>query len=169
MEMAMIAEHSMIVLSFIAGPAIITNACCILQNGTAIRYSLAVAQWREFLASRVADDHRLDALFADPNRAVRLAERRIRLQLRQTRLLLIAACLFASTSLLALLSALGTQLGAETAATAMAIVMLVTGASGLLLMTVVTATFFLECACTGQMIALHPPMLENTLPIVETQ
>jgi len=157
-------EQSIIVLSFIAGPAIITNACCILQNGTAIRYSLAVGQWREFHASRAAGDDGLAALFADPVRAVRLAEQRIRLQLRQTRLLLIAACLFASTSLLALLSALGTQFGADTAALVMAIAMLVTGAVGLVLMAVVTATFFRECGCTEKMIGLHPPLLEGAAP-----
>jgi hypothetical protein len=34
-------------LSFIAGPAVLANACAIMQNGASIRYNLAVQQLRE--------------------------------------------------------------------------------------------------------------------------
>ena len=68
-------------LTFITGPAILTNACAILQNGVTLRYNLAITQWREFHASLAADDGRLSMLFVDPRRALSLAERRIRLQL----------------------------------------------------------------------------------------
>jgi hypothetical protein len=60
-------------LAFIAGPAILANACAILQNGAALRHNLAVAQWRDFHASLVARDERIHALYVDVGRAVRLS------------------------------------------------------------------------------------------------
>ncbi|MEV4935097.1 hypothetical protein [Sphingobium sp. LSP13-1-1.1] len=41
-------------LTLITGPAILTKACAILQNGATTRYNLAVTQWREFQASFAA-------------------------------------------------------------------------------------------------------------------
>ena len=38
-------------LSFVAGAAILANACAVMQNGTTTRYNLAIVQWREFRAS----------------------------------------------------------------------------------------------------------------------
>src|SRR5688572_23470492 len=74
-------------LTFITGPAILTNACAILQNGATTRYNLAITQWREFQASIAEDENRLFLLFVDPERALLLAERRIHLQLRALGLL----------------------------------------------------------------------------------
>lgn len=37
-------DDSFLPLSLIAGPAILTNACVIMQNSASIRYSLAVTQ-----------------------------------------------------------------------------------------------------------------------------
>lgn len=74
-------------LSFIAGPAILTNACAILQNGATTRYNLAIAQWLDFRASVGAGDDRIGLQYADPEAAVVLAGRRVRLQLRGMALL----------------------------------------------------------------------------------
>jgi hypothetical protein len=142
-------------LAFIAGPAILANACAILQNGAALRHNLAVAQWRDFHASLVARDERIHALYVDVDRAVRLSERRIRLQLRQTELLLVAACLFGVTSFLALASSLSTSVGAGRTAAATALGMLATGAAGLALLVAASATFYRETTCVRAMLDLH--------------
>lgn len=42
-------------LSFIAGPAILTNASAILQNGATTRYNLAISHWRETPMTLQAD------------------------------------------------------------------------------------------------------------------
>lgn len=148
-------------LAFIAGPAILTNVCATLQNGAALRHNLAVAQWRDFNMSLLARDQRLRVLYGDPDRAVRLSERRIRLQLRQTEMLLAAACLFGTTSLLALLSSISASAGAGTTAYATAVGMLATGASGLVLLVLASATFYVESACGRAMLGLHVA-LEST-------
>jgi len=60
-------------LSFIAGPAILTNACAIMQNGATTRYNLAITQWRDFRASLAAGDDRLAQQYLDAQEAVALA------------------------------------------------------------------------------------------------
>lgn len=74
-------------LSFIAGPAI-------LQNGATTRYNLAIAQWRDSRASVGAGDDRIALQYADPEAAVVLAGRRVRLQLRGMALLSATATFF---------------------------------------------------------------------------
>lgn len=152
-------ENPIALLSFIAGPAILANACTILQNGAATRHSLAVGQWRDFHASLVADDERLPMLYTDPRRILRLSERRIRLQLRQTELLLVAACLFAMTSFLALVSTMSTLGGAALAAAVTAFGMFTVGGLALSLMITTTAIFWRESACTREMLGLHSTLL----------
>lgn len=152
-------ENPIALLSFIAGPAILANACTILQNGAATRHSLAVGQWRDFHASLVAHDQRLPMLYTDPSRILSLSERRIRLQLRQTELLLVAACLFATTSFLALASTMSTLGGAALAATVTAYGMFTAGGLGLALMITATAIFWRESACTREMLSLHSKLL----------
>ncbi|ADH88561.1 hypothetical protein Snov_1246 [Ancylobacter novellus DSM 506] len=44
-------EDSFASLSFIAGPAILTNASAILQNGATTRYNLAISHRRETRAA----------------------------------------------------------------------------------------------------------------------
>ncbi len=141
-------------LSFIAGPAILTNACAIMQNGATLRYNLAIAQWREFRASLIARDDRLSAQYADPLAAVTLAERRIRLQLRGLSLLNGAVALFAATSVLGLGGAFLVQVRyfpTETVSRVMA----AAGGAGLLFLLAATATFFLEGACGKALLGLH--------------
>ncbi|PWC93291.1 hypothetical protein [Azospirillum sp. TSO5] len=94
-------------LSFIAGPAILTNACAILQNGATTRFNLAIAQWRDFRASVGAGDDRIALQYADPEAAVVLAGRQVRLQLRGMALLNSAVALLSATATFLLESACG--------------------------------------------------------------
>jgi hypothetical protein len=66
-------------LSFIAGAAFLTNAYAIMQNNATSRYILAIAQGREFCTSLASRDGGLPRQYADPDAAVALAERRVRL------------------------------------------------------------------------------------------
>ncbi|CAH2402756.1 conserved membrane hypothetical protein [Mesorhizobium ventifaucium] len=141
-------------LSFIAGPAILTNACAILQNGATMRYNLAITQWREFRALLAARDDQLSSQYADPATAVALAERRIRLQLRGLGLLNAAIALFAATTVLGLAGSFFVQLRHLPAAPVSA-VMVVTGGAGFLFLLAATVTLFLEGACGRAMLRLH--------------
>lgn len=58
-QMSELADNPFVALTFIAGPAVLTNACATLQNGATLRYGLAISQWREFRASIAAGDDRL--------------------------------------------------------------------------------------------------------------
>ena len=60
------ADIPLVPLSFIAGPAILANACAIMQNGASIRYNLAVQHLREFRTSIAAQDTKLAILYDDP-------------------------------------------------------------------------------------------------------
>ena len=98
-------DNPFVTLTIIAGPAILTNACAILQNSATMRYGLAVPQWREFRASIAAKDGLLAELYADPDAALGMAERRIRLLLRGLDCLYAAVALFGLGSLIALVGA----------------------------------------------------------------
>ncbi|WP_167434406.1 DUF2721 domain-containing protein [Mesorhizobium helmanticense] len=141
-------------LSFIAGPAILTNACAVLQNGATMRYNLAITQWREFRASLAARDDRLSSQYADPAAATTLAERRIRLQLRGLDLLNAAVVLFAATTVLGLAGSYLVQLGYLPAAP-VTTAMVVTGVAGLLFLLVATVTLFLESVCGRALLRLQ--------------
>jgi hypothetical protein len=67
-------EEAVSPFSFVAGMAILTNACAIMQNGATTRYNLGIAQWRDFRASLAARDDRLTLQYVDPGLAVALAE-----------------------------------------------------------------------------------------------
>ena len=142
-------------LAVITGPAILTNACAILQNGASIRYNLAVTQWREFRTSLAADDGRLSLLFVDPDRALALAERRINLQLRALGLLNAGIALFGATTVCALFRDFLVQ---TLSARSGLVDLLVAGAGGTALAVLFAAivALFVEGACSRAMIRLHP-------------
>jgi hypothetical protein len=142
------------VLTFVTGPAILTNACAILQNGVTLRYNLAITQWREFHASLAADDGRLSVLFVDPRRALSLAERRIRLQLRALELLNAGVALLGATTICGLL---GDILVKTLLASSWLIGLFVicTGSAALAVMFTAIGALFLESACGRAMVRLH--------------
>jgi hypothetical protein len=142
-------------LTFITGPAILTNACAILQNGATLRYNLAVTQWRELHASLAAGDSRLTLLFTDPRRALSLAERRIRLQLRALELLNVSVALFGATTIGGLI---GDFLVKTLSAPAwpLGLFMIGSGGGALVVTFAAIGAFFLESACGRAMVRLHP-------------
>ncbi|WP_374472228.1 hypothetical protein [Phenylobacterium sp.] len=141
-------------LSFIAGPAILTNASAILQNGATTRYNLAILQWREFRAALAAGDGGVARQYVAPAAAVALARRRIRLQLFGLSLLNAAVALFAATTVLGLAGALLVQArGAP--APAVGLVLTISGSSGLVALLAATVFFFLESNCGGALLRLH--------------
>ncbi|WP_207478386.1 DUF2721 domain-containing protein [Arenibaculum pallidiluteum] len=141
-------------LSFIAGPAILTNACAILQNGATTRYSLAITQWREFRASLGDGDGRLALQYAAPEAAVAIAERRVRLQLRGLGFLNAAVALFAATTVLGLGGALLVQLG-EIPAAPVGLAMAIAAGLAFLFLLAASTSFFREGACGRALLRLH--------------
>jgi hypothetical protein len=141
-------------LSFIAGPAILTNASAILQNGATTRYNLAITQWREFNASQAAGDDTVSLQYVSPEEAIVIARRRIRLQLRGLCLLNGAVAVFAATTVLGLAGAFLVQSRAVPAV-AMSLGMSIFGCAGLFALLVATATFFFESACSAALLRLH--------------
>ena len=81
-------------LSFIGGPAILMNACAVMQNGASVRYSLAIGLWREMRAEASGGSGTLLSSYADPKLALALASRRIRLLLLSLNLLYVTVALF---------------------------------------------------------------------------
>ena len=149
-------------LSFITGPAILTNACAILQNGATTRYNLAITQWREFRASVAADDDKLSVLYIDPSRALELAERRIHLQLRALGLLNAGVALFAATTVCGLLGSFFVQ-ALSMPSGVVSLVMIVAGGAALAVMLAAISVLFREGACSRAMVRLHPLASERTM------
>lgn len=141
-------------LTVLAGPAILTNACTIMQNSASIRYTLAVTQWRELRASLTADDERLRSLYTDPARIVALSEQRVRHLLRGLDLLFAAVAMFGVTTFLALCGALFSDTSMSWTRPAM-IAMSIVGGIGLAAMVAATVSFCLESATGRSMIRLH--------------
>jgi hypothetical protein len=149
------AYDSFSALAFITGPAILTNACAILQNGATMRYNLAVTQWREFRTSLAAEDGRLSLLFVDPERALMLAERRIHVQLGALNLLNAGIALFGATSVSGLI---GDFLVQTLSVPSGLVGLFVIGTASLALAVLFAAigALFVESACGRAMIRLHP-------------
>ena len=139
-------------LSFIAGPAVLANACAIMQNGASIRYNLAVQQLRE-LRTR-AQETTLLSLYEDPRQAAQLSETRVLVLLRQLELLLTAAWLFGLTSVMAVGSSMLAERHSEFAAPSTIVTMGV-GGVGLALLFRASLGFRSECICARQLVRLR--------------
>jgi len=140
-------------LSFIAGPAILTNASAILQNGATTRYNLAISHWRETRAGLEMDRQSLAVRYVKPAEALHLIRRRVWLQLNCLGLLNAAVALFAGTTVLGLAAALLARLPnvpADLLMTGMSV------AAGIGLATLLAATFalFIESACSAALLRL---------------
>lgn len=145
-------DNPFVVLTFIAGPAILTNACATLQNGATIRYTSAITQWREFRASIVSGDDVLGRQYADGDAALHLAERRIRLLLRGLDLLHAAVAVFAAGALVGLIGAI---LASEGRLSLSVWVVIGVGAAGLALLFGAMAMFTLESGCARALLRLQ--------------
>lgn len=145
-------ENPFLALTFIGGPAILTNACAIMQNSATMRYSLAISQWREFRAAIAAHNDMIGAIYADPAAALALAERRIRLLLHGLNLLYGAVGLFGVTCLLGLA---GAVLSAEGGGTLPVWVVVGTGGLGVVALLAATGLFMAESACATALLKLQ--------------
>jgi hypothetical protein len=141
-------------LSAIAAPAILTNACAIMQNGAAMRHNLAITQWREFRASYASGDDKLRDLFVDADTALALAQRRVHLQLSGLWLLHVAVAVFAATTVGGLAGAVLVQ-GRLIPAPAVIVGIVLTGGAALFLLLAVTALFFAASTCSRALMRLH--------------
>jgi Protein of unknown function (DUF2721). len=141
-------------LTFITGPAILTNACAILQNGATTRYNLAVTQWREFQTSFAADEDRLSLLYVDPDRVLWLAERRIHLQLKALALLNVGVALFGVTSICGLIGVFLVQ-ALSVPSGAVSVFMAAAGGAALTVLLAAIGALFIEGACGRDMVRLH--------------
>jgi Protein of unknown function (DUF2721) len=150
-------------LAFLTGPAILTNACAILQNGVTMRYNLAITQWREFRASLAADDGRLSLLFVDPERALALAERRIHVQLRALNLLSAGIALFGATTVCGLIGDFLVQT-LSVPSGLVGLFVIGTGSVALAVLFAAIGALFVEGTCSRAMIQLHPLAGERAAP-----
>ncbi len=146
-------ENAFIPLTFIAGPAILTNACAIMQNSATMRYTTAVTQWREFRASLATGGETLSELYADSDGALALAERRIRLLLHGLNLVYAAVSLFGLSALIGLT---GAVLAASPGNLSIPVLLVVgIGGAGVSALLLATAVFTAESRCTSQLLGLQ--------------
>lgn len=147
------ADSLFATLSLIAGPAVLTNACAIFQNGATMRYGLAIPHWRDLRSSRAHGDGLLGD-FSDPDEVLRLASHRVHLLLASLRYLHLAVALFAVTSVLGLVGALliATM---DAVSRVLTWVIVATGMAGLLLLLAAVLTFSREVQCSRKMLTLH--------------
>lgn len=147
-----VVENPFVVLTFIAGPAILTNACATLQNGATIRYGLAISQWREFRASLAAGDNRLERDYADGEAALQIAERRLRLLLRGLDCLYAAVVTFGLGALVGLVGAILTAGGRHVLSVWLVIGI---GAAGVTLLLGAMVLFVAESRCARALLYLQ--------------
>lgn len=146
-------ENPFMALTFIAGPAVLTNACAIMQNSATMRYTMAITQWREFRAAAAAGDPALTGLYADAQAAMSLAERRIRFLLHGLDLIYLAVGFFGASALLGLA---GAVLAASPAGPDLPVALVVaSGAGGVLALTAATLMFAGEGRCARALLELQ--------------
>ncbi len=150
--MSEIIDNPFVALTFIAGPAVLTNACATLQNGATIRYGSAITQWREFRASIASGGDLLSRQYADVEAAIRLAQLRIRLLLRALDFLYAAVACFAFGALLGLIGAILTSGGRQILSVW---VVIAVGAVGLALLLCALISFMSESRCTRALLRLQ--------------
>src|SRR5262252_5252684 len=72
----MAAENPFLPLSFIAGPAILTNATAVPLNGASIRYNLAIGLWRDLQSELHGRSAAAAIPYPDQAKALDFAHRR---------------------------------------------------------------------------------------------
>lgn len=147
-----LAGNPYVVLTFIAGPAILTNACATLQNGASMRYGLAISQWREFRTSVAAGDDLLSRYYGDGAAAIAIAERRIRLLLSGLDCLYAAIVTFGVGALVGLTGAMLAAGGRQVLSVWLVIAI---GAAGVTLLLFAMAMFVAESRCARALLGLQ--------------
>jgi hypothetical protein len=152
-------ENPFLPLSFIAGPAILTNATTVLLNGASIRYNLAVGLWRDLQSETHGRASATGFAFPDSGQALQLAHQRTVLIVRALNFLYAAVAGFGLSTLTGLAGALLSS--GETARHVELTKYLTVGAGGFGLVCILLAaiTFILESRCTIRLLRLgiHMP------------
>ena len=150
------ADNPFLPLSFIAGPAILTNATAVMLNGASIRYNLAIGLWRDLQTEIHGRSATVAAAYSDPQQALDLANRRAVLIVTALNLLYAAVGGFGFSTLTGLTGAmLSTQqsvVGFATKATVAA------GGFGLVCLLAAAIVFLLEARCSLKLLHLGMPV-----------
>ena len=138
------ADNPFLPLSFIAGPAVLTNASSVLLNGASVRYNLAIGLWRD-LQSELKGEHTFSvAAYADHSMALKLLY-----------------CAMGGFGLSTLTGLIGAVL-AETQGWAVKFAIdgtLIAGGFGLVCLLAAAVTFIGESRCTLGLLRLGTPRL----------
>jgi len=154
-------DNPLLPLTFIAGPAILMNACSVMQNGTNLRYNLAVTQLREFRTLLATGGKGLSDLYIDPVAALKTATKRIKLLLLGMNLLYAAVGMFGITAFIGLSGAF-LAVYAGPAIRNLTTAMVITALLGMLFLLSAVVTFIAESACARAMLRLRiEPVLLN--------
>ena len=151
------AENPFLPLSFIAGPALLTNATAVLLNGASIRYNLAIGLWRDLQAELHGHKAPTASAYPDQQLALDMANRRARLIVRGLNLLYAAVGGFGFSTLTGLGGAMLSEGGAPGLIDAAKIATVGAGAFGLVCLLGAAAIFILESRCTHALLRLGMP------------
>jgi hypothetical protein len=156
-------DNPLLPLTFIAGPAILMNACSVMQNGTNLRYNLAVTQLREFRTLLAGGGTGLSDLYSDPASALKAAKKRIKLLLLGMNLLYAAVGTFGVTAFIGLSGAF-LAVYAGPAISKLTAIIVFTALLGILFLLSAVITFIAESACAWTMIRLRVDPIDIDLP-----
>jgi hypothetical protein len=153
-----LADNPFLPLSFIAGPAILTNACTVMLNGASIRYNLAIGLWRDLQSDLHGHTTAIGSHYTNPPLALELAQRRVQLIVRGLILLYGAVGGFAFSTLTGLVGAF--TAGGESARVVnlAKIATLSAGVVGLLFVLAAAVTFVSESRVTFRLLKLGAPV-----------
>ena len=149
-------ENPFLPLSFIAGPAILTNASTVLLNGASIRYNLAIGLWRDLQSELHGRDASAAIAYRDQREALRLANRRVTLIVRGLTLLYCAVGGFGLSTLAGLVGGLASASTGVEVDLAKAVTLLA-GGFALLCLLIAAVIFTLESRCTIGLLRLALP------------
>jgi len=161
-------DNPFLPLSFIAGPAILTNASGLMLNGASIRYNLAIGLWRDLQSDIHGYENAAGTHYTDRHRALELANKRVVLIVRALNLLYCAVGGFGLSTLFGLTGALMIASASEWAIEAAKAATVLTGGFALLSLLGAAAVFTLESRCTLRLLGMGlPPKLHTILDLPE--
>ncbi|MGC1304814.1 MAG: DUF2721 domain-containing protein [Caulobacteraceae bacterium] len=151
------ADNPFLPLSFIAGPAILTNASAVLLNGASIRYNLAIGLWRDLQSDIHGHDSAVAAPYADSREALVLANHRVKLIIRALNLLYYAVGGFGLSTLTGLVGALAITTAPLLVVTLAKGATVLAGVFALICLLLAAGVFTLESRCTQGLLRLGLP------------
>ena len=151
------ADNPFLPLSFIAGPAVLTNATAVLLNGASIRYNLAIGLWRDLQAERLDETSATATPYADHILALHLANQRVRLIVTALVALYAAVGGFGVSTLTGLGGALLGGGGMEPLVDLAKVATVAAGAFAMACILVAAGAFTLESRCTFRLLRLGMP------------